>query len=60
VEAVLSNSTRKPLWFEITKMLIAVKKYFVTYYNFRHIPFPISDVLLLLLLLVSLSVLYFR
>ena len=25
-EAVLSNSTRKLLWFEITKMLIAVKR----------------------------------
>ena len=25
-EAILSNSTRKLLWFEITKMLIAVKK----------------------------------
>jgi len=24
-EAILSNSTRKPLWFEITKMPIAVK-----------------------------------
>jgi len=26
MEAVLSNSTQKLLWFEITKMLIAVKK----------------------------------
>jgi len=25
-EAILSNSTRKLLWFEITKMLIAVKE----------------------------------
>jgi len=25
-EALLSNSTRKPLWFEINKMLIAVLK----------------------------------
>jgi len=25
-EAILSNSTRKLSWFEITKMLIAVKK----------------------------------
>jgi len=25
-EAILSNSTRKLLWFEISKMLIAVKK----------------------------------
>ena len=28
-EAILSNSTRKLLWFEITKMLIAVKNKFV-------------------------------
>jgi len=35
-EAILSISTRKLLWFEITKMLIAVKKqiYCVIYYNF--------------------------
>ena len=26
IEAVLSNSTRKLLWFEITKMLITVLK----------------------------------
>jgi len=26
MEGILSNSTRKLLWFEITKMLIAVKK----------------------------------
>jgi len=25
-EAILSNSTRKLLWFEITKMLITLKK----------------------------------
>jgi len=25
-EVILSNSTRKLLWFEITKMLVAVKK----------------------------------
>jgi len=25
-EAILSNSTRKLLWFEVTRMLIAVKK----------------------------------
>ena len=33
-----SNSTRKLLWFEITKMLIAFKKnkFIVIYYNFRH------------------------
>jgi len=37
-EAILSNSTRKLLWFEITKMLIAVKKliYCVIYYIFWH------------------------
>jgi len=37
-EIILSNSTRKPLRFEISKMLIAVKKeiYCVIYYNFRH------------------------
>ena len=35
-EAILSNSTRKLLWFEITKMLIAFKKitYSDIYYNF--------------------------
>ena len=32
-EAILSNSTRNLLWFEITKMLIAV--YCVIHYNFR-------------------------
>ena len=37
-EAILSNSTWKLLWSEITKMLIAVKKfiYLVICYNFRH------------------------
>jgi len=36
-EAILSNSTRKLLWFEITKMLTAVKKInLLYYYNFRH------------------------
>jgi len=36
-EAILSNSTRKLLRFEITKMLIAVceKNYRVIYYNLR-------------------------
>ena len=35
-EAILSNSTRKQLWLEVTEMLIAVKKlYCVIYYNFR-------------------------
>jgi len=28
-EAILSNSTRKVLWFEISKMLIAVKNKFI-------------------------------
>jgi len=39
-ETILSNSTRKLLWFEITKMLIAVLKskfYCVILYNFWHI-----------------------
>ena len=37
-EAFLSNSTRKQLWFEITKMLIAVKEknYRLICYSFRH------------------------
>jgi len=37
-EAILPNSTRKLLWFEIIKMLISVKKtkFIVIYYNFRH------------------------
>jgi len=37
-EAILSNSTRKLLWFEITKMLIAFKKFFycIICYNFWH------------------------
>jgi len=30
-EAILSNSTRKLLWFEITKMLIAVYKFIVVF-----------------------------
>ena len=29
MEAILSNSTRKPLWFEITKMLNPVKNTFI-------------------------------
>jgi len=35
-EAILSNSTRKLLWFEIAKMLTAAeeKKYCAIYYNF--------------------------
>ena len=39
-ETILSNIIRKLLWFEISKMLIAVLKkkllYCVVYYNFRH------------------------
>ena len=36
-EAILSNSTLKLLWFEITKMLIAVLKInLLCYYNFRY------------------------
>ena len=44
-EATLSNSTRKLLWFEITKMLTAVKEinllcHLGTYCNFWHTFFP--------------------
>jgi len=37
-ETILSNSSRKLLWFEITKMLIAVQKHNLLcfYYKFRH------------------------
>ena len=36
-EAILSNGSRKLLWFEITKILIAVEKnYCVIFRNFRH------------------------
>jgi len=45
-DAFLPNSTRKLLWFEITKMLMAVlKNYFlcVIYYNFRHTLVSFSD-----------------
>jgi len=31
MEAILSNSTRKLLWFEITKMLIAIFKNIVSF-----------------------------
>jgi len=43
--AILSNSTQKLLWFEITKMLIAVKKliYCVIYYNFLRTFVPYWD-----------------
>ena len=37
-EAILSKSTRKLLWFEITKTSMAVSLRF--YYNFRHIFVP--------------------
>ena len=37
MEAILSNSTRKVLWFKITKMLNGLKKiYCVICHNFRH------------------------
>jgi len=46
-EAILSNSVRKLLWFQITKMLIAdemKKNYCVIYYNFRHTFAPYGNV----------------
>jgi len=42
MEAILSNSTLKPLWFEITKMLIAV--YCVIYCSFWHTFVPYVSV----------------
>jgi len=44
-DAILSNSTRKLLWSEITGMLIAVfeKKDSCFYYNFRHTFIPSAD-----------------
>jgi len=38
MEAILSHITRKLLWFEISKMLVSLKKwiYCVIYYNFQH------------------------
>jgi len=40
MEAFLSNSTRKLLWFEIAKMLSTALKInslcYLIYYNFRH------------------------
>jgi len=55
-EAILSNSTRKQLWLEVTKMLIAVKKlYCVIYYNFRR-TFYQRDAMLARVLAVALSV----
>ena len=43
-EAILSNSTRKLLWFEISKMLIAVLKKFIVSYSiiFGTLSFPIE------------------
>jgi len=42
-EAILSNITRKLLWFEITKMLIAVKNEFVSFVViFGTVSFPMS------------------
>jgi len=44
MEAILSNSTRKQFWFETTKMLIAVKKYFIALFItiFGTLSFPIG------------------
>ena len=43
-EAILSNSTRKLLWFEITKMLIALKNKFIVLFIiiFGALSFPIA------------------
>ena len=45
-EAMLSNGTRKLSWFEISKMLIALKKLnsFVIYCNFRHTIVPCGNI----------------
>ena len=45
-EAILSNNIRKLLWFEITKLLIALKErnYRVIYYNFGALSFPVCFV----------------
>jgi len=49
-EAILSNSTRKLLWFEISKMLIAVKNKFIVLFivilDTLSFPIGIIDVLL--------------
>jgi len=45
-EAILSNSTRKPLWFEVTKMLVAVfKNKFIVLFViiFGTLSFPIAS-----------------
>ena len=44
METILSNNTRKLLWFEISKEPIAVKKICVIYYNFRHYFVPYRTV----------------
>ena len=45
-EAITSNTTRKLLWFEITKMPIAVKNKFIVSFNiiFRTLSFPVIRV----------------
>jgi len=47
-EAILSNCTRKLLWFEITKMLISVKNKFIVLFIiiFGTLLFPIYSVIL--------------
>jgi len=39
MEAILSNSTRKLLWFEINKMLIAVLKYKLVLFSIIFVPY---------------------
>jgi len=58
-EAILSNSTRKLLWFEITKMLIAVK-IILSCYSFRHTFVPYYVRLRLFLSVASRLLLHFR
>jgi len=58
-EAILSNSTRKLLWFEITKMLIAVKIILLCY-SFRHTFVPYYVRLRLFLSAASRLLLHFR
>jgi len=41
--AILSNSTRKLLWFRITKMLIADKKIIYCVIYFRHTFVPYTE-----------------
>jgi len=40
-EAILSNSTRKLLWIEITKMMFVIKKIIVSLIIFGTLSFPI-------------------